>query len=209
MILEPIIAYLKSVNILEFIGTIAGILGVWFSIKEKILTWPTFILCYLVYVYIAFKAGLYANMVLNVIFIFISIYGWWHWSRKSFSDCADKKNKKFNSKSNIQATGLKVWLININMWILGTIIIGALLDNYTQGFQPYFDSFATCVAFSAQWMLSKKYIGTWFCWLISDIIFINLWLLQGYWISSFLFLTFIILAIYGWINWHRTLEESL
>ena len=207
--LEPIIAYLKSVNILEFIGTIAGILGVWFSIKEKILTWPTFILCYLVYVYIAFKAGLYANMALNVIFIFISIYGWWYWSQKSFSDCPHKKNEPPNSKSNIQATGFKIWLINISMWILGTIIIGALLDNYTQSFQPYFDSFATCAAFSAQWMLSKKYIGTWFCWLISDIIFINLWLLQGYWISSFLFLTFIILAIYGWINWHRTLEESL
>ena len=47
-------------------------------------------------------------------------------------------------------------------WIIGTAVIGYLLENYTQSFQPYFDAFlATSVAFSAQWMLSKKYIGTW------------------------------------------------
>ena len=207
--LEPIIAYLESVNMLECVGTIAGILGVWFSIKEKILTWPTFILCYLVYVYIAFEAGLYANMTLNVIFIFISLYGWWNWSRKYFSDSTPQANKSANSKSIIQATRIKIWLFNIIMWVLGTITIGFLLDNYTQGFQPYFDAFATCVAFTAQWMLSKKYIGTWICWLISDAIFINLWALQGYWISAFLFLTFIILAIYGWATWHVSLKKSV
>ena len=35
--LESIILYFKA-NGLEYIGTIAGILGVWFSIKEKIIT---------------------------------------------------------------------------------------------------------------------------------------------------------------------------
>ena len=51
---ESIILYFKA-NGLEYIGTIAGILGVWFSIKEKIITWPTFIICYTIYVFLAFK----------------------------------------------------------------------------------------------------------------------------------------------------------
>ena len=77
---ESIILHFKA-NGLEYIGTIAGILGVWFSVKEKIITWPTFIICYTIYVFLAFKAGLLANMSLNIVFIILSAYGWWQWNQ--------------------------------------------------------------------------------------------------------------------------------
>lgn len=200
--LDTLIAYFKNASSLEYLGTVAGILGVWFSIKEKILTWPTFILCYSVYVTLAFQAGLYANMVLNVVFIFISFYGWWHW-RQSYSNQANHKKR-----APICATSRALWLKNIFFWILGTAVIGYLLDTHTQAFQPYLDAFATSVAFSAQWMLSKKYIGTWLCWLISDTVFINLWALQGYWVTVCLFFTFMLLALYGWRKWQQALDAS-
>jgi len=197
---ESVILYFKT-NGLEYIGTIAGILGVWFSIKEKIITWPTFIICYTIYVYLAFKAGLLANMSLNVVFIILSAYGWWQWNQ--VGDKASPKETKA-----IEHISKKLWIINVLFWIIGTAVIGYLLENYTQSFQPYFDAFATSVAFSAQWMLSKKYIGTWLCWLISDTVFINLWALQGYWVTVFLFFTFMVLAIYGWRQWHHILSKA-
>lgn len=205
--LDTLIAYFKAASAIEYIGTVAGILGVWFSIKEKILTWPTFILCYSIYVFLAFQAGLYANMVLNVVFIFISFYGWWHW-KQSHSDTTQTKQAEGDRRAPIRHTTHALWLKNIVFWILGTAAIGYLLDSQTQAFQPYFDAFATSVAFSAQWMLSKKYIGTWLCWLISDTIFINLWALQGYWVTVGLFFTFMVLAVYGWRQWQNTLDTS-
>ena len=198
--LESIILYFKA-NGLEYLGTVAGILGVWFSIKEKIITWPTFIICYTVYVYLAFEAGLLANMSLNILFIVLSAYGWWQWNQ--VDDNISSKGTKA-----IQHTSRKLWIINVLFWVIGTIVIGNLLETYTQAFLPYFDAFATSVAFSAQWMLSKKYIGTWLCWLISDTIFINLWALQGYWVTVFLFFTFMVLAIYGWRQWHHTHRKA-
>jgi nicotinamide mononucleotide transporter len=198
--LESIILYFKA-NGLEYLGTVAGILGVWFSIKEKIVTWPTFIICYTVYVYLAFEAGLLANMSLNILFIVLSAYGWWQWKQ------VEEGSSTEGTKA-IQHTSRKLWIINVLFWIIGTVVIGYLLESYTQSFQPYLDAFATSVAFSAQWMLSKKYIGTWLCWLISDTIFINLWALQGYWVTVFLFFTFMVLAIYGWRQWHQTLTKA-
>jgi nicotinamide mononucleotide transporter len=198
--LESIILYFKA-NGLEYLGTVAGILGVWFSIKEKIVTWPTFIICYTVYVYLAFEAGLLANMTLNILFIVLSAYGWWQWKQVEEGSSAE------GTKA-IQHTSQKLWIVNVLFWIIGTVVIGYLLESYTQSFQPYLDAFATSVAFSAQWMLSKKYIGTWLCWLISDTIFINLWALQGYWVTVFLFFTFMVLAIYGWRQWHQTLTKA-
>lgn len=205
--LDTLIAYFKAASMLEYLGTVAGILGVWFSIKEKILTWPTFILCYSVYVILAFRAGLYANMVLNVIFIFISFYGWWHW-KQSDSASTQPSQADDNKRAPIRHTSRALWMKNIFFWILGTAVIGYLLDSQTQAFQPYFDAFATSVAFSAQWMLSKKYIGTWLCWLISDTVFVNLWALQGYWVTVGLFCTFMLLALYGWRQWQRSLVAS-
>lgn len=198
--LESIILYFKA-NGLEYLGTVAGILGVWFSIKEKIVTWPTFIICYTVYVYLAFEAGLLANMSLNILFIVLSAYGWWQWKQV-------EEGSSVEGTKAIQHTSRKLWIINVLFWIIGTVVIGHLLESYTQSFQPYLDAFATSVAFSAQWMLSKKYIGTWLCWLISDTIFINLWALQGYWVTVFLFFTFMVLAIYGWRQWHQTLTKA-
>jgi nicotinamide mononucleotide transporter len=198
--LESIILYFKA-NGLEYLGTVAGILGVWFSIKEKIVTWPTFIICYTVYVYLAFEAGLLANMSLNILFIVLSAYGWWQWKQV-------EEGSSVEGTKAIQHTSRKLWIINVLFWIIGTVVIGYLLESYTQSFQPYLDAFATSVAFSAQWMLSKKYIGTWLCWLISDTIFINLWALQGYWVTVFLFFTFMVLAIYGWRQWHQTLTKA-
>ena len=117
--LESIILYFKA-NGLEYIGTIAGILGVWFSIKEKIITWPTFIICYTIYVYLAFEAGLLANMSLNIVFIILSTYGWWQWNQ--VDESASSKETKA-----IEHTSKKLWVINVVFWIIGTALILSLI----------------------------------------------------------------------------------
>ena len=189
---------LGALNWIEVIGVLAGILGVWLSIKEKILTWPTFIISYTAYVYLGFNAELFANMTLNIVFIVISIYGWQHW-RKG-------QNKPNSATSNILHTPKKVWIYSLLAWAIGTLLIGTFLASYTNSFLPYWDAFATCTAFTAQWMLSRKYIGTWLCWLISDSVLINLWFLQGYTLTVILFASFMVLATWGWFEWKKLLS---
>ena len=194
---ESIILSIKA-NWLECVGAISGILGVWFSIKGKIITWPIFIICYSVYVHLAFQADLLASMSLNIVFIILSIYGWWKWGQVD-ANSSNKEAKGINH-------GEDIWILSVLFWVLGTTVIGYFLKHHIQSFQPFFDAFA-CVALTAQWMLSKRHIGTWLCWLISDIVFISLWALQGYWVTVFLFFTFMMLAIYGWRQWHHTLSK--
>lgn len=189
---------LGTLNWIEVIGVLAGILGVWLSIREKILTWPTFIISYTAYVYLGFNAELFANMTLNIVFIVISIYGWRHWRKE--------QNKPNSVKSNILHTPKKVWIYSLLAWAIGTLLIGTFLASYTNSFLPYWDAFATCTAFTAQWMLSRKYIGTWLCWLISDSVLINLWFLQGYTLTVILFASFMVLATWGWFEWKKLLS---
>ena len=77
--MEAIITQIQQTSMVEWFGTVAGLTGVTLSIKEKVLAWPFFIICYGLYAYLSFGASLYAAMLLNACFIPFALYGWWKW----------------------------------------------------------------------------------------------------------------------------------
>jgi len=79
--INAILTQFAQTSWVEWLGMVAGISGVWLSIKEKIAAWPLFITCYGCYVYISYSHGLHAFMGMNIAFIAISLYGFWKWAR--------------------------------------------------------------------------------------------------------------------------------
>ena len=65
-----LLTQLSAITIIDWFAMLTGIFGVYLSIKEKILAWPLFILCYAAYVHISFRGGYYAFAGMNVIFPF-------------------------------------------------------------------------------------------------------------------------------------------
>ncbi|TVP78339.1 MAG: nicotinamide riboside transporter PnuC [Puniceicoccaceae bacterium] len=170
-----------------------GIAGVWLSIKEKILAWPFFIICYGCYIYISYQFGLPALMGMNVVFIGLSLYGWAKWSNPKGSVPAVQ----------VSRTPRLHWPLVAGFICVGTVGVGWLLTHYDGATQPYFDAFATCCGFTAQWMLGRKYIETWLFWIISDIIYLVIFALGGFWPTVLLFAVFTVLAIKGWSDWKQ------
>jgi nicotinamide mononucleotide transporter len=74
---------LSAISLIDWFAMVTGIFGVYLSIKERILAWPLFILCYAAYVYISFRGNYYAFGGMNVIFVFVAAYGWLKWSNSS------------------------------------------------------------------------------------------------------------------------------
>lgn len=195
--LQEIRSQLTAVSPAEWLGMLTGVSGVYLSIKEKLWAWPLFILCYATYVYLSWQAALLATLLLNTVFIFISIYGWSNWLKASQSN---------DPKVRIQHTPPRL-LIQCGMIIVCfSLFLGGLLDRYSEAFLPYLDAFATSCAFVAQWMLSRKYIENWIFWIAADCIFVGLWFTQGYYVSAALFIMFIVLAIKGWQTWIRVIR---
>lgn len=190
--LDTIWSQLLATSWLEWVGTVTGAVGVYLSIKEKVVAWLLFIICYTAYVYLSYEAGLYAALLMNSVFILISIYGWLSWSKAT--QVVDTARKVAHvPKKNLAAV--------ISFVVVGALGFGWALSTYTQAYMPYLDAFAMSCAFTAQWMLSRKYIENWICWLIADIIYVYLWGAQGYYVSVGLFSIFIVLAFKGWFEW--------
>ena len=67
--------------ILELIAFLFGIISVVYAKKENILVYPTGIICTVISVYILFKAQYFGDMMMNIYYSSMSLYGWWNWTR--------------------------------------------------------------------------------------------------------------------------------
>lgn len=195
---ETLQTQLANTSWVEWLGMLAGISGVWLSIKEKIAAWPLFITCYSCYVYIAYSSGLHAFMGMNIGFIAISLYGFWKWAHNKQGQ-VDLLPITRTKKAHWPLVGLFL--------LVGTVGIGCWLSSWEEAKLPYWDAFATCCGFVAQWMLSRKHIETWIFWILSDIVYLSIFLQAQSWPSVILFSVFIVLAIKGWKAWWPAIRK--
>src|ERR1700687_42409 len=53
--------------------------NVWLAVKENIWTWPTGIVGVTLYLVVNYQARLYSNAGLQVVYLVLSIHGWYEW----------------------------------------------------------------------------------------------------------------------------------
>jgi len=183
-------------NWVEIFGTLLGIAYVFLSIKQNILTWLMGFLTSALYIYVFFHSKFYADMALQGYYVWISIYGWWLWSRGKTS---------ISGRSILPVSQLKfkpailLSIIAIGLWT-GIYFI---LKNYTDSPVPFGDAFTTALSIVATWMLARKIIEHWLIWVIVDFVSLILYLYKGLYPTSILFLIYTGAAIWGYIEWKK------
>ncbi|MCF6333195.1 MAG: nicotinamide riboside transporter PnuC [Draconibacterium sp.] len=197
--LEFISEWLLS-NKIEMLGAILGILYIFFSIRQNILTWPTGLLTSALYIVVFFQSKFYADMGLQVYYVGISIYGWYFWI---------KGKKTEDSKTvPVRLASKQLW---IKLTVIATIlylVILAILLNFTDSDVPYMDSFTTALSIIATWMLAKKYIEQWLIWIFVDFISAGLYIYKGLWPTVILFVIYTAMAYLGYIEWKKDLKSQ-
>ena len=67
--------------LLELTAAIFGVASVVYAKKENILVFPTGIISTAIYVYLLAIWDLYGDLIINIYYTIMSIYGWYIWSR--------------------------------------------------------------------------------------------------------------------------------
>ena len=197
---ETLWAQIAEVNPISWFAMVTGIIGVTLSIKERASAWPFFILCYCSYIYLSFIGGYYAFFGMNIAFAIFAIYGWAKWS-----GLIAKEQETSLEITHLPTTHWKFLAVFI---ISCTFGVGALLTKTGEAQLPYLDAFAASCGFSAQWMLSRKHIENWIFWVISDCIYILIFIKGQDWPTVILFSVFIILARIGWLDWKKSIQNN-
>ena len=67
--------------VIESIAFICGILSVWYAKKAHVLVYPTGLVGTALTVYLLYQAQYFGDMMMNVYYSLMSLYGWYQWTR--------------------------------------------------------------------------------------------------------------------------------
>ena len=186
---------------LEIIAVIFGGLSVWFSKRNHILVYPTGIISTLIFVYLCFTWELIGDMMINGYYFAMSIYGWYIWTRK-----VDETHFTPITRTTSKEKQYSLF-IGIATLIFVYIVYNSF-DKWT-GWVAYADTITTAIFFVGMWLMARRKIENWIFWIIGDLISIPLYFYKGYTFTSFQYLIFTIIAIYGYLAWKKHLDNNL
>mgnify|MGYP003424081242 CR=1 FL=1 len=186
--------------VLEIMGVIFGITSVWFAKKDHILVFPTGMISTSIYVYLLWKWTLWGDMMINFYYFVMSIYGWYHWTRK--------KGDVIEYPISVISTAEKRMSLIIFIFTTAFVVtVYHYFDKFNTWY-AYVDTFVTGIFFIGMWLMAKRKIENWVFWIIGDLISIPLYFAKGFTFTSFQYIVFTIVAFYGYLEWKKTLNSS-
>ena len=187
--------------VLEINVFIFGISSVWFARKENILVYPTGLIATMITSYLLFQADYLGDMMVNIYFSIVSIYGWVNWSKKT-----NRKKALMISRTNRKQKIIGFALFFITIFVVFGIYI---YFDYEIKFDSYIDIFTSGIFFVAMWFMALKKIENWTLWILGDLIVVPLYAYRGLGMLSLQYLIFTILAISAYLEWKKILNNRL
>ncbi|TVR77278.1 MAG: nicotinamide riboside transporter PnuC [Chitinophagaceae bacterium] len=187
----------KNPNWLEVAGIITALAYVFLASRENILCWPFAAISTTIYMYLVFDVGLYLETILQFFYLIMAFVGWYQW-------VYGKKNQQ---ELHISRLTQKQWFVTISAGILLTFSAGFSFDYFLNNEDAYLDAFTTVFAFIATWMVVRKILENWLFWIVIDAVSIILYFNRGLYFSTFLYLLYTIIAIYGFWLWKKKYES--
>jgi nicotinamide mononucleotide transporter len=207
---------------LEFIAAAFGIASVWFAKQEKIWVYPTGIISTIIYIYICYNGGLYGDTIINVYYSIMSIYGWYLWTRIHEDVKLEISRTNFVEKlitigiflftaAFTYVVYIQVGRIDVHLNVSETINLvfsnlGSIAE--IEKITPYLDIFTTGIFFAGMWLMANKKIENWMFWIFGNIISVPLYFVKGYGFTAIQFAIFLILAVFGYIEWRKILNNK-
>lgn len=223
--IEPYKTASSSAILLELTAAVFGVISVLYAKRENILVFPTGIISTGIYVYLLAQWNLYGDLIINIYYTLMSIYGWYMWSRPN-AESIQLPITRTNKKDRLKTFGIFAFtsLFVIVVYRYYNIMPQEL--NFTESLQyawenmtsgslenfrkitPYLDTFTTGIFFAGMWLMANKKLENWIFWIVGNIVSIPLYFVKGYGFTGIQYFIFLILAIQGYNAWKKSLDKK-
>jgi nicotinamide mononucleotide transporter len=185
---------------LEIIAVILSALAVWLTARRHLWCWPIGLVSVLLYARIFLVAKLYSDLLLQLIFAVMQLYGWWQWQRG-----APGQDSQHIQPQRLPKQGLLAGLL---AGAVGSVVLGYVMASFTDAHIPWLDSALTSFSLVAQFWMARKYVANWWLWIAVDIIYVGVYVYKDLNLTAGLYAGFIVLAVIGLRNWQRQLPGN-
>ncbi len=225
-LIEPYLRATTLSIILEFLAAFFGVVSVFYARKENILVYPTGIVSTAIYVYLLSQWNLYGDLIINVYYTLMSIYGWYMWSKIIDDKQSHITISRTNTIDKLKATGIFIFtsafviVVYRHYDVMPSDLGFAESVNYAlsqlrsgdiEKFRtatPFLDTFTTGIFFAAMWLMANKKIENWTLWIIGNIVSIPLYFVKGYGFTGIQYSIFLVLAIMAYITWRQKISDK-
>ena len=183
----------------EPIGTVLGLVVVFFLIRQNVWAWPLGVAYVMVSITVLYEARLYANLLLHLVaFLPMNLYGWYYWL---FGAEQQQELPVTRASRSVLAT-LAVLCASVAAGL------GVYFATQTDAAYPYWDNAVFAMSLAAMWLTARKKIENWMVWFVVNIISVALYSLQGLGGYAFLYAIYIGMAVWGYVTWRRSMLET-
>ncbi|WP_416234985.1 nicotinamide riboside transporter PnuC [Limnohabitans sp.] len=181
---------------LEIAGFVLGLAMVVCNIQQWHWGWPLAIASSVLYFFVFKDSLLYGEAGLQLVFVAISLWGWWQWLRRTDED----------------QPAVAVQRLSVRGWILVLVCSAALwpalallLQRFTDSDVAWWDALPTGLSLVGQVLLGRKYLENWLVWVVVNAISVALFAHKGLWLTCVLYAVFTAMSLWGWRSWRQNL----
>nr|WP_250890179.1 nicotinamide riboside transporter PnuC [Sphingobium nicotianae] len=179
---------------MEIIAVILGLANILLIVRRSLWNYPLGIAMVSLYFLIFLEAKLYSDMLLQLFFLALNVYGWLNWNNARTQDAGVP----------VRWLGRRGFLIWASGAIAASLGWGLLMHKQTDAAFPYWDASVAMCSVLAQLLLARRYIDNWIWWIIVDALAIPLYWQKGLQLTSGLYGVFLLISVAGLIEWIRT-----
>ena len=183
----------------EMLGAATGFVSVWLMARQSVWGWPAGIVCVSSYAWVFGQSRLYANMALQFVFLALQVYGWVHWWKGSGSRHDTLPVTRLSPRH------AALWAA---AGAVASVALGAFMASRTDAANPWPDATLTAFSLVAQWLQARKVFECWIVWILVDVGYVGLFIVQRLHLTAVLYALFLVLCVYALREWRRSLAPA-
>jgi nicotinamide mononucleotide transporter len=191
MTAAALLASLQAMSAWELAAVLLGIAYLLLAMRESLWCWYAAFVSTAIFLWLFWRVGLLMESALQVYYLGMAVYGWWHWRHGTGPDHT-LPISRWNGRQHAAAVAAVV---------AASLVSGALLASYSNAALPYLDSFTTWGSILTTWMVARKILENWLYWLVIDSVSIYLYLDRALYLTALLFAAYVVIVLLGYRQW--------
>jgi nicotinamide mononucleotide transporter len=189
--------FLTPLTCLQIVGTILGVAQVLLARNNNIHNYLFGIVSILIGIWVLYQTKLYADMVLHLYYLLMSIYGWLFW-----------KYGRQKKETPISYSDRSEQIVAIAIVIACFVLMAYWLGYFTNSDVPVWDAAVSAFAWAGMWLMAKRKMENWIYLNISNLISIPLLLYKELYIYAGLTVFLFAVGTSGYLNWRKLILED-
>ncbi len=182
---------------LQSFGTAFGVVQVLLSRKNNIHNYLFGIVSVIIGMWVLYQSKLYADILLHLYYLIMSIYGWMYW--KFGNSQKETPITYSNFKEHFMAAGIVLACFSLMVY---------WLTNHTNSDVVVWDAAVSAFAWAGMWLMARRKMENWIYLNISNVIAIPLLFYKGLHIYAALSIFLFFVGTSGYFKWKKIVRQK-